>query len=136
MMMSDEEERLVAMIETKLKERAKADPRSIKEIVNGALEREFSTTETAAVERRIDEKQQRIQTLEREINDRQRKLAEEEDGLERLKKQLSDFETHKNNRLEEAREALSDVPREVDNPGIKNWAGKLGMTPNELLEEL
>jgi len=134
--MNDDEERLVAMIETELKERAKADPRTIKEIVNEALEREFSTAETAAVERRIDEKQQRIQTLEREINDRKRELAQEEDDLERLTRQLTNYKAHKNNQLEEAREALDDVAREVDNPGIKNWAGKLGMTPNELLERL
>jgi len=86
--MSDEE-RLVAEIDSDLKQLVKADPRSIKQIVTASLEREFSTSETAAIERRIDETKQRIQTLEREINDRKRELAQEKDELARLENQLN-----------------------------------------------
>jgi len=136
--MSDKEEleRLVAEIDKPLKERAKADPRSIKEIVESSLEREFSTAATAAVERRIDEKESRITALTREINERKRERADEKDELERLRRQLESHEERTHSRLEEARETLEDVPREPDNPAIKNWADDLGMTPAELLEEL
>jgi len=133
--MSDEE-RLVAEIDGDLKSRAKADPRPIKEIVESSLQREFATAATAAVERRIDEKRQRIQTLEREINDRQRELAEERDELERLQQQLESFDDERNAKLEQAREALKDAPKEPDNPAIETWAEKCGLTPTALLEEL
>jgi len=133
--MSDEE-RLVADVDGDIKARAKADPRSIKEIVNHALEREFSTTETAAVERRIDEKRQRIQTLEREINERERELAKEQDDLARLERQLESYTDHRQDRIDKARDALEGVDPKPDNPAVENWAEKLGMTPGELVEEL
>jgi len=134
--MSDELERLVAEIDRNLKQRAKADPRPIKEIVEGALEREFSTAATAAVERRIDEKKQRIQTLDREINERQRERAEEKDELELLQRQVENYENKTDSKLKKAREELSDTPKDADNPAIENWAKKLGMTPEELINQL
>lgn len=134
--MSDDEERLVAEIDEDLKGRARADPRSIKEIVESALEREFSTGDTAAIERRIDEKKQRIQTLEREINERERELAEETDELERLQSQLQEYKQGKQTELEKARKMLEDTPKEESNPAIKKWAKDLGMTPAELLNQL
>jgi septal ring factor EnvC (AmiA/AmiB activator) len=133
--MSDEE-RLVAEINGDLKARAKADPRPIKEIVEASLQREFATAATAAVERRIDEKRQRIQTLEREINDRERELAEERDALERLQRQLEAFDDEQDAQLQEAKEKLAQAPRDPENEAIKKKAKKLGMTPHELLEEL
>ena len=133
--MSDNE-RIVAEVNENLKRRAKADPRAIRDIVEAALEREFSTGEAAAVERRIDEKEQRIQTLNREINERKRELAEEQEELNRLESMLDDFEGRRYDRLEEAAENLQGVNLEPSNPGIKNWAGKLGMTPHELVNEL
>jgi len=133
--MSDEE-RLVAEINSDLKARAKADPRPIKEIVEASLQREFATAATAAVERRIDEKRQRIQTLEREINDRERELAEERDALERLQRQLEAFDDEQDAQLQEAKEKLAQAPRDPENEAIKKKAKKLGMTPHELLEEL
>lgn len=134
--MSDDTERLVAEVNTELKHRAKADPRNIREIVESSLEREFSTGATAAIERRIDEREQRIQTLKREIRDRERELAEERDELQRLKGRLEGYEEKAKTELEAAREQLCDTPKDVDNPAVKNWAKKLGMTPMELIEEL
>jgi len=138
-MSDDDEERLVANVNKDLKRRAKADPRSIKDIVESSLEREFSTGATAAVERRIDEKEARITNLTREINDRERDRAEEQDALERLKEQLEAYqgeESEQESRLEDAREALKRTPRDPDNPAIESWAKKLQMTPQELLNEL
>lgn len=134
--MSEGTSRLVAEIDGTLKDRAKADPRTIKEIVEASLQREFSTAETAAVERRIDERKQRIQTLEREINERKRELAEERDELARLESQLEHHENGVSAQLAEARKALEGTPKEPENPAIQKWAQDLGMTPDELLEEL
>ena len=132
----DKQERLVAEINAALKERAKADPRTIKEVVESALEREFATAKTAAVERRIEEKEQRIQTLKREINERERELAHEKDEKSRLETQLEEYGTAQEQKLQEARETLKKVPKEPDNPAIKNWAKELGMTPEALIDEL
>jgi len=134
--MSDGTERVVAEIDEALKSRAKADPRTIREIVEAALGREFSTAETAAIERRIDERKQRIQTLEREINERERELAGERDKLARLESQLEQYESEREQQLEAARDALATTPRDPENPAVQNWADNLGMTPTELLEEL
>lgn len=129
-------ERLVAEINEDLKARAKADPRPIRKIVSDALEREFSTAKTAAVERRIDEKEQRIQTLKREINDRQRELAAEKDELAQLESQLESYTNQKETLLSDARDALEGIPHKESNPAVENWADKLGYTPAELLEKL
>jgi len=131
-----ETERLVAEIDENLKRRARADPRSIREIVEASLQREFSTGESAAIERRMDEKEQRIQTLQREINDRQRELAKEKEEFNRLESMLDDFEGRRYDRLEEAAENLQGATIEPSNLGVKNWAGKLGMAPQELVNEL
>ena len=133
---SDETERLVAEIDADLKARAKADPRTIREIVESALSREFMTGATAAVERRIEEKESRINQLRQERNERNREIAEEKDELERLRRQLETHEEQKKSELEKAREALSETPKEVDNPAVETWAEKLGMAPAKLLEEL
>ncbi len=133
---SDDTERLVADIDEGLKARAKADPRTIREIVESALQREFMTGATAAVERRLEEKRSRKTQLEQERNERERELAEVEDDIQRLQRQLETHEEKHEQELREARDALEHVPREADNPAVKNWADKLGMTPNELLKEL
>jgi len=134
--MSNDEERLVADIDGDLKERVKADPRTIKEIVESSLEREFQTVENAAIKRRIDEKKQRITTLEREINDREAELAKEQDELERLESMLTRQESKENVKMSKAREALAKTPKEPTNPAIEKWASELNMTPQELLDEL
>ena len=133
---SDKTERLVAEIDEDLKARAKADPRTIREIVESALSREFMTGATAAVERRIEEKQSRINQLRQERNERDREIAEEKDELERLKRQLETHERKEETKLQEAQSALEETPKDRDNPAIERWAKELGMTPAELIEEL
>lgn len=133
--MSDEK-RLVADIDERLKQRAKADPRPIKEIVEESLRREFMAGDNAAVERRIEETEQRIQNLKREINERKRELAKHQERLERYKSKLEEFDEYKYDQLGGAIEALENVPKDPDNPGVKNWADKIGITPEELLEEI
>ena len=130
------EERLVAEIDGDLKDLVKADPRTIKEIVESSLQREFQTSENAAIQRRIDEQRQRITTLEREINDRECELSKARDELDRLVSVLERSENAKETELSKARNALSKTPKEPDNPAIQNWADELGMTPQELINEL
>ena len=111
--MTEKTERLVAEIDPDLKARAKADPRTIREIVESALSREFMTGATAAVERRIEEKQSRINQLRQERNERDRELAAEKDELERLQTQL---EAHKNSVNADLQEAF-DVLEKLEKRG-------------------
>jgi len=137
--MSGNEERLVAEIDAGLKELVKADPRTIKQIVESSLQTEFQTVENAAIKRRIDEKKQRITTLEREINDREAELAKEQDDLERLESMLTrqkEQQSTNETKIDEACKALSETPKEPTNPAIKRWASELGLTPTELIDEL
>lgn len=132
----DDTERLVAEIDEDLKARAKADPRTIREIVESSLQREFATGANAAVERRLEEKMARRTQVEQERNERKRELAQLDDDIERLQSQLETHEEKQQQELQAAREALEHVPKEPDNPAVENWADKLGMTPTELLREL
>lgn len=136
--MQDDLERLVAEIDPHLKARAKADPRPIREIVESALAREFMTGDTAAVERRLEEKRARISQIERERNERERELAEEKDELSRLKAQLSAHESSKNATLQKAFDVIDGINEEQldeTNPAIQTHAKKVGMSPEQLLHE-
>jgi len=130
------EKRLVAEIDGQLKELVKADPRTIKEIVESSLQREFQTADDAAIRRRIDEQQQRITTLEREINDREAELSKARDELQRLQSVLERKSSKEDMKIEKAKESLSETPNDPENPAVQNWAKKCGMSPEELLAEI
>jgi len=133
------QERLVADIDAELKELLKTDPRPIRDIVESSLQREFQTEENAAIRRRIDEQNQRITTLQREINDRESELAEAKDELDRLESLLERQEEKQKDKLSEAVEVLSDKPPSVlqkDSQPVQYWANELGVTPDTLLDKV
>ena len=53
-----------------------------------------------------------------------------------LKQRLEQEQDAKQALLNDAREALEDVPLAVDNPAVENWADKLNLTPTELIDKL
>jgi len=131
------EERLVAEIDGDLKDLVKADPRTIKEIVESSLQREFQTTENAAIRRRIDEQRQRITTLEREINDRESELSKAKDELERLESVLETSREKTDTKRHNAIDALSNLPPRkltTDNPAVEHWADELAMSKESVVE--
>jgi len=133
------EERLVAEIDGELKELVKSDPRTIKEIVESSLNREFQTSENAAIQRRLDEKKQRETTLQREINERQAELAEVQDEIGRLESLLERQEQQQDSRLSDAVNALSNKPPSVlqpDSQPVQYWADELAMSPEELVAKI
>lgn len=135
--MSNDTERLVADVRSQLKERARADPRTIKEVVESSLEREFQTTENAAIRRRIDEQRQRITTLEREINDRESELSKAKDELERLESVLETSQEKADTKRKKAIEALSNLPPRkltTDNAAVDHWATELGTSKESVVE--
>jgi len=133
------EERLVADIDGELKELVKSDPRTIKKIVESSLNREFQTSENAAIQRRIDEQKQRKTDLERQINERESELAEVKDEISRLESLLERQEQTEKDKLSEAIETLSDKPLSVlqpDSQPIQYWADELAMTPENLVDKV
>jgi chromosome segregation ATPase len=89
----------------------------------------------------------RDQILEFRIEQVKSELDEVEGRAERKRRELDELQSRrkqhrekkKNERrskLEEARETLDDVPRDPENPAVENWAEKIGITPEELLDEL
>jgi len=133
--MSDETERLVAEIDPDLKRLAKADPRTIKQIVESALSREFQTGNTAAIERRIEEKRTRLNQVEQERNERERELAEVKDELSRLETQLEKATPD----VDEAIESLSKIPKRKltqDNEAVEHWADKTGRSAEYLINKV
>jgi septal ring factor EnvC (AmiA/AmiB activator) len=133
--MSDDTERLVAEIDPDLKRLAKADPRTIKQIVESALSREFQTGNTAAIERRIEEKRTRLNQVEQERNERERELAEVKDELSRLETQLEKATPD----VDEAIESLSKIPKRKltqDNEAVEHWADKTGRNAEYLINKV
>jgi len=133
--MSDDTERLVAEIDPDLKRLAKADPRTIKQIVESALSREFQTGNTAAIERRIEEKRTRLNQVEQERNERERELAEVKDELSRLETQLEKATPD----VDEAIESLSKIPKRKltqDNEAVEHWADKTGRSAEYLINKV
>ena len=133
------EERLVADIDSELKELLKTDPRSIKNIVESSLQREFQTEENAAIRRRIDEQNQRITTLQREINDREDELAKATDELARLENLIKRQEEKQQDKFSKAVDILSDKPPGMlkeDSQKVQFWADELGITSGALIEKV
>jgi len=56
--------------------------------------------------------------------------------LETIDKQLEQKQAERESELDEARDVLTDVPNDPENPAIQNWAEDLDMTPEELISEL
>lgn len=78
----------------------------------------------------------RREQLESELNTVKRRKEEIADELEYLNEQITQEQERKQERLEEAKEALGGQSLGVDNAAVKNWAEKVDMTPEELLEAL
>jgi len=133
--MTDDTERLVAEIDADLKRLAKADPRTIKQIVESALSREFQTGNTAAIERRIEEKRNRLNQVEQERNERERELAQVKDELARLETQLEKATPD----IDEAVESLSSLPKRQlteDNQAVQHWVDQTGRNAEYLIDKV
>jgi len=100
-------------------------------LVNDLLEqyRKGSDKETVGIDLQIQQK-------ERAIRSKQREVERLQDDLRELKQLRAGIQKQENAKLEEARDALDDTPKEVENGAIQNWAADLGMTPQELIDEL
>jgi hypothetical protein len=78
----------------------------------------------------------RIQQLESELNQIQTQEEQKRKELEKLQEIDSEKSQEQREALEEAKEALKHTPRDPENPAIKKQADKLGMDPEDLVDEL
>lgn len=131
-----ETERLVAEIPEDLKRLVDADSRNNKKVVVDSLWREFGGRKEGALERRIEEIENRLSVVKRERNERNREIEGLKEDIQLLEKQLGARRSTKEEKIEEAREKLSNAPRDPDNLAIKQWAQKVEMTPEKFIEVL
>lgn len=134
--MSSDWKMLSFRVPPELKELVDADPRTNQEIGQAALWREFGGKRRGAIDRQIKEKRKRVQLVQREKENRESELEKLQNEIDTLRDKAEAVEQQADAKLSEAIEALETTPRNPQNPAIENWAGKLGMTPTELLEEL
>lgn len=139
-MSEDEEEVMLSgRIPKSLKTLVDADERPNQEVLRAALWREFGGERKSDLERRVEEKEKRINVVEDEVDDRKGELSELYRELDALRSKLDEKEDEEEKRqmlVQEAKEALDGANLIPDNPAVKNWAEKVEMTPEELIEEI
>jgi len=72
----------------------------------------------------------------RELDSARKEVQRLESDLSQIDALIDDLNEADDGGIDEADESLKNVSLERDNPAIKNWAGKLGLTPTELIDEL
>jgi chromosome segregation ATPase len=91
--------------------------------------RQGGDRQTAAIELQIEQKERELEEAEGKVDRLTRELTE-------LRQLRATCEREEDARLEQADAALEGAELEPTNPAVENWAGKLGMTPGELVDEL
>jgi len=134
--MSENTEMLSSRVPQELKDLVDADPRNNQEVVRAALWREFGGERLGDLERRIKEKEQRISIIEEERQKRESEIDDLQRERSALREKYEEKQAEKEDSLEDAREALENVPLAVDNPAVENWADKLDLSPEDLLDKL
>lgn len=116
--MSDEDVvMLSARVSPELKRFVDADERDNQDIIRAALWREFGGEKKAALDRRIEEIEQRVSVVKREKNERQRELEGLQDDLQALKaKQETTMSKEASRRefIDTRLKALQDVRMQID----------------------
>jgi DNA repair exonuclease SbcCD ATPase subunit len=102
--------------------------------VNRCLEQHFggqiaATPEKAALKAELEELEEELADLDQK---RQRLRDERQDIEQRLDEQAE----QEPELLDQARTKLQGTPRDPDNPAVQNWAGKLGIPADQLINEL
>jgi hypothetical protein len=141
--MSEDVEMLAGRVPSELKRRVDADPRANQKVLEDALKREFMTAEEAAIERRIEERQNRKQTYLDERAERDRLVREEEREIERLESTLEHLREMKSEESELVSEtvekASASIPEDLwtpDNEAVKKYAREAGISPTELINRM
>jgi len=102
--------------------------------VNVCLEQHFAAD--GATSPQATALKAKLEQIEEELEDAERKRERLRTRRQEIEDELDDVEGEEPELLAQAREKLANTPRDPDNPAIQNWASKLGMPSEELVEEL
>lgn len=82
----------------------------------------------------------RIEQVQSEVEDIRGRLERKERELDELKARRQEYHEQQQqefqSKLSDAREALSGVPLSIDNPAVQNWAEKLDLPQEDLIDKL
>jgi len=78
----------------------------------------------------------RAEQLRSQKADLKGRLGSIESELEKVEDNLTKAREQNKVKLSEAKQALSETPKDTDNPAIQHWADELNMTPEDLIDEL
>jgi chromosome segregation ATPase len=125
-------ERITATVDPDVAEFLSQDGVNASGLVNRLVEDEMAGTNEATVQMI----QLRLEQVESECESIEQQLEAKERERERLETRLAELRQEQDSRIDEVRERIPEGFRNPDNEGIRTWAAKLDMTPEELVEEL
>lgn len=126
---------LSARVSPELKRFVDADERDNQDVIRAALWREFGGEKKAALDRRIEEIEQRISMVKREKNERSRELEELKEDKNALMVKQETVKSPSEEVIEWCLKNWSYLPEDVG-PGVETQAQKADMSPEELLNEV
>lgn len=130
-----EEVMLSGRVPKELKDLVDADRRSNQEILRVALWQEFGGEREAEIERRIDEKQDRINVVQNEMENRSEELRTLRNELEALQSRKDDVEQEERQERQNKLRKLKQVPNNPSHPLVQEVAQDLGIEPETALSE-
>lgn len=74
--------------------------------------------------------------LKSEVEGLENRLEMKREELKRVRQQIGAFEDSTEDVLREAAENLDPTTLNADNPAVRNWAGKAGLTPEDFVERV
>lgn len=124
-------ERVTVSVDPEVASYLRQDAVNASGLVNNLVQKQMGgeSSEAAMVKLRLEQ-------VNSEINQTKTTLESREVERKRLQNRLSEIQEANETELDEARDTLEEVPNDPENPAVQNWADKLEMTPEELLEEL
>lgn len=103
------------------------------------MEGNFYSVEKAMFEQLLEQVEQSREEMHETVDEMHDEIAAElEATIEHIDTTGYDEgrETGSDKKWDEAIDVLSNVPREADNPAIRNWASKLNVSPEKVIERL
>lgn len=102
--------------------------------VNICLEQHFSADNAASPQQTA--LKAKLEQIEQELEDAETKRQRLRSRRQEIEKELDEIEDSEPELMAQAREVLSEAPKDPDNPAIQNWASKLGLASETLVEKL
>lgn len=77
-----------------------------------------------------------VETLEKQAQQHREQKEMFEDRAEQMRDMIAEAEQRTDYKLQDALEKLEKTPRDPTNPAIRSWAADVGLSPQELVDEL